>query len=166
ATNNITVMNVRKIAQDICMGTIYLHDLKNVKRLIQDTTYELIKIDSPKGLFPTAKKLWSNKVMIVTICLCIIFLFVLANIAWKMEISGVSEETELNISEQLEKEGLYEVALTLNTLDIELIQQHVLHEMPELMYIGNRKKVTTYHIDAIEKQQEKRIEDLPNRHLV
>src|SRR5699024_10381672 len=29
-TNNITVMNVRKIAQDICMGTIYLHDLKNV----------------------------------------------------------------------------------------------------------------------------------------
>ncbi|HLR23117.1 MAG TPA: sporulation protein YqfD [Pseudogracilibacillus sp.] len=166
ATNNITVMNVRKIAQDICMGTIYLHDLKNVKRLIQDTTYELIKIDSPKGLFPTAKKLWSNKVMIVTICLCIIFLFGLANIAWKMEISGVSEETELNIREKLEKEGLYEGAWTFNTLDIDLIQQHVLHEMPELMYIGIRKKGTTYHIDAIEKQQEKRIEDLPNRHLV
>src|SRR5699024_3572751 len=33
-------------------------------------------------------------------------------------------------------------------------------------YIGIRKKGTTYHIDAIEKQQEKRIEDLPNRHLV
>src|SRR5699024_11130534 len=53
-----------------------------------------------------------------------------------------------------------------NTLDIDLIQQHVLHEMPELMYIGIRKKGTTYHIDAIEKQQEERIEDLPNRHLV
>src|SRR5699024_12765294 len=97
ATNNITVMNVRKIAQDICMGTIYLHDLKNVKRLIQDTTYELIKIDSPKGLFPTAKKLWSNKVMIVTFCLCIIFLFDLANITWKMDLSRVIEVTELNI---------------------------------------------------------------------
>src|SRR5699024_11310378 len=90
-------MNVRKIAQDICMGTIYLHDLKNVKRLIQDTTYELIKIDSPKGLFPTAKKLWSNKVMIVTICLCIIFLFGLANIAWKMEIRD-RKSTRLNSS--------------------------------------------------------------------
>src|SRR5699024_12526274 len=94
------------------------------------------------------------------------FLFGLANIAWKMEISGVSEETELNIREKLEKEGLYEGAWTFNTLDIDLIQQHVLHEMPELMYIGIRKKGTTYNIDAIEKQQEKRIEDLPNRNLV
>src|SRR5699024_11489634 len=109
---------------------------------------------------------WCNKVMIVTICLCILFLFGLANIAWKMEISGVSEETELNIREKLEKEGLYEGAWTFNTLVIDLIQQHVLHEMPELMYIGIRKKGTTYHIDAFEKQQEKSIEDLTNRHLV
>src|SRR5699024_12204646 len=64
----------------------------------------------------------------LTICLCIIFLFGLANIAWEMEISGVSEETELNIREKLEKEGLYEGAWTFNTLDIDLIQQHVLHE--------------------------------------
>src|SRR5699024_10066757 len=90
----------------------------------------------------------------------------LANIAWKMEISGVSEETELNIREKLEKEGLYEGAWTFNTLDIDLIQQHVLHEMPELMYIAIRKTVTTYHIDAIDKQHEKRIKDLPNIHLV
>src|SRR5699024_8138043 len=103
--------------------------------------------------------------MNIMICLCIIFLFGLANIAWKMEISGVSEETELNIREKLEKEGLYEGAWTCNTLDIDLIQQHVLHEMPELMYIGIRKKGTTYYIDAIEKQQEKRIEELPNRHI-
>src|SRR5699024_5857454 len=132
--NNITVMNVRKIAQDICMGTIYLHDLKNVKRLIQDTTYELIKIDSTKGLFPTAKKLWSNKVMIVMICLCIIFLFGLANIDWKKVISGVNEETELNIREKLEKEGIYEGEWSFNTLDNDLIEHNVLYELSDLMY--------------------------------
>lgn len=166
AVNGIVVMGVKKTALDRCVGTIYLHDLNKVKSFIQKTPYEILTVEPIKGLRPKITRLWRNKTLLIAIGLCAVFLFILANIAWKMEVSGVSEETEKQIREKLELEGLYEGAWTFNTIDIDTIQQHVLHELPGLMYIGIHKNGTTFHIDAIEKKMENPPEELPNRDLV
>src|SRR5699024_9891540 len=52
----------------------------------------------------------------------------------------------------------------LDTLDN--MQRDLLHQIPELLYIGIVKNGTTYHIDAVEKMEEKKSRVLPNQNLV
>lgn len=81
-----------------------------------------------------------------------IYLFANTN-SLKVEINGVSIHLEDKIKEHLSELGLYQGAWTYNLASLDVIQDQVLHDMPELLYLGIEKQGVTYHVDALEKSQ-------------
>src|SRR5699024_6388725 len=95
-----------------------------------------------------------------------IVLFVLANTAWKVEIRGVTVHIEDKIEERLLEHGIYSGAWIYQLESLDHIQEQMLHEIPELLYIGIQKNGTSYVIEAIEKKTEKQQLEQPARQLI
>lgn len=165
AAANIPVWDIKKQKKTACSGHIYLHHFKKVKAIAQNSHYD-VKIKDQKGSIIQLMKLWKRKEVILSIILCSVIIFFLSNIIWKVEIEGVSTDVEKKLNNTLRAVGLYEGGwiFSLDTLDI--VQQQVLNDVPELLYIGIEKKGTTYTVDAVEKLEVKEENPLPNQHLV
>ncbi len=161
----IPVWNIKKQRTDLCIGTIYWHHLNQVKRHSEQLPYQLT-ITKPKGLAYKGLRLWHKREIILAILLCVGLVFVLSNIVWKLEVTGVTKEIDQKIREELKAYGLYKGAWVYNLEALDQIQHDLLHEIPDLLYIGIHKKGTTYHIDAVEKLIEKEEKPLPLQHLV
>src|SRR5699024_7602222 len=135
----IPVWDFKKQQQTACSGHIYLHHFKKVKAIAQNSHYD-VKIKDQKGSIIQLMKLWKRKEVILSIILCSVIIFFLSNIIWKVEIEGVSTDVEKKLNNTLRAVGLYEGGwiFSLDTLDI--VQQQVLNDVPELLYIGIEKK--------------------------
>ena len=103
AKHGIAIWNMVKEKEHICLGTIYLYDLKTVKQIAQDLDFEVI-VENPKGFRPGLNRLWARKEILLTFSLCMILLFVLSNMAWKINVTGVSSEIDRKIKEELKDE--------------------------------------------------------------
>lgn len=165
ADANIPVWDIRKTGDSECSGKIYLVHLAKMENLAKNYPYEM-EITERKGYINYFSRLWKRKELLFSIILCGAILFFLSNIIWKVEINGVSAEIEDKLNKSLSAYGLYEGAWMYSMAPLDVVQQQILHELPELLYIGIEKKGTTYTVDAIEKLIEKEKETSPNQHLV
>lgn len=161
----IPIWDVKKNSENHCEGKIYIHHVKKVKKMAETTTYHIC-FSNRKGSVHHLMQLWKQKEVVISILLCATILFLLAHIVWKVEITGVSVDLEKKIDEQLAAYGLYEGAWSYSMAPLDVIQQDILHAVPELLYIGIQKKGTTYYVDGVEKLIVKEEAPLPKRHLI
>lgn len=150
ANYRIPIWNIKKINVHHCTGTIYYHHLKKIEQIATVQQYELTT-ENREGLITHFVQLWKRKELLLAILFSLSLLIVLSHIVWKVEIVGVPNELEEKISEQLERNGLYEGAWTFSLAPLNVLQRQITDEIPEILYIGIEKKGTTYLVQAEEK---------------
>src|SRR5699024_12853378 len=80
-----------------------------------------------------------------------LFIFFLSNIIWKVDIKGVPTDMEAEITKQLKKYGIHSGAWIISLDEPNVIQQKLMSDLPELLWIGIERKGTTYSLEGVEK---------------
>src|SRR5690625_7225 len=150
--HGIKIWDIDKKSENLCICKTYTKNMKQLDNIIQQkfSRYE-ISIINEQVYLPYVKQIWFRKEYIIAFFLCIILLFLLSNVIWKVKISGVSTELEEKLTEQLASYGIYEGAWAYSIDSIESIQDDILNNMEELLYIGIERKGTSIIVDGIEK---------------
>lgn len=156
--SNIPLWNIEKTSNTTCEASIYLRDLQTVRKLRRQTEYK-ISILHGSGLPFRFRNLIRKKPFIVAAIVSMFIIMFLANIIWEVKIEGVSTEIEKKIHKQLTSYGIYPGASLWKLDDTAEIQHDLMHDIPELLWIGVEKKGTALHFEAVEKKvaEEKRV---------
>ena len=162
---NIPIWNVKRVSENYCTGTIYYAHLKTINELANHYGYT-ISNEHRQGYLNYLLQLWQRKELLLAVILSTLFIFLLSNIVWKIEIVGVPSELEEKITEELAENGLYEGALTFRLSPLNILQKTVTDNIPELLYIGIDKKGTTYIVQAEEKLIAEPKEPAQAQHLI
>src|SRR5690606_10507193 len=87
-------------------------------------------------------------------------------VIWKVQVTGVPKEVEDKIVAQLNEYGIHPGAWMLTIDSPKEIQQNLLNDIPELLWVGVDQRGTTISLEGVEKVVVK--EDPPEhpRHLV
>jgi len=163
--HDILVWNIQKTADNSCKGNIRLQDIQTMRKLKRETPYQ-IKFTYKKGLPFLVKKILRKKEIIYALLISLTVIFLLSNILWKVTITGVSKEMEEKINEQLNIYGIHPGSWLFSIDSPGHIQQQLLNDLPELLWVGIDQKGTTFVIEGVEKVIVKK-EDIPGpRNLV
>lgn len=143
----------------------YLKDSSKINKICEQLKVDL-EIHTKRGVFPYISKAFKQKTIILSLILSIFVLIFLSNVVWKVTFSGVSTNLEQNLQHQLQKHGLFEGGFIYSLDSLDVIQNKVLHDIPELLYLGIEKKGTTYHVSVVEKLIEKDENQLTPQDLI
>lgn len=161
----IPIWDVKIIDEETITCKAYMTDEKKVNKICEQLKL-ILTINSQQGVFPYISKMFKRKGIIFSLILSIIVLTFLSNVVWKVTFSGVSTNLEQNLQHQLQKHGLFEGGFIYSLDSLDVIQDKVLHEIPELLYLGIEKNGTTYHVSVVEKLIEKEEEQLAPQDLI
>jgi len=161
----IVVWNIKKVSPNECQGNIKLRDISIIKQVNRTTNYKLSFINK-KG-YPFILKQFLKKKEVIPAFLISIFLIVfLSNVLWKITIVGVPTETKDKIEEKLINYGVHQGSWMFSIDTPSEIQQKLIHDIPELLWIGVQRKGTRLILEGVEKTIVKK-ETVPGpRHLV
>ncbi len=161
----IQVWDVVKLNHQSCKGMIGLKDVNYIKKLRKDTNYKIKFIDR-KGFPFFIRRYLRKKELILAFILSVLFLFTLSNIIWDVEITGVPKDIEEKIDGQLEQYGIHPGSWIFSIDSPKHIQQQLLHDVPELLWVGIDQKGTTFHLEGVEKIVVKEEENPEPRNLI
>lgn len=163
--NGIFVWNIKKISETKCQGNMKLHDIKVMKKIRRQKKYKIKFIDK-KGYPFILKRLIRRKEIVTAFLISMLFIIVLSNVVWDVKITGVSKEIEAKVYDELKELRIYPGRWLFLIDDPSIIQQKLLNDVPELLWVGVHKKGTTFNLEGVEKTiVNKQIKDQP-RHLV
>ncbi|WP_404453497.1 sporulation protein YqfD [Oceanobacillus kapialis] len=146
----ITVWNVKKKSADRCEGNIKLRDVKYIRKLNKQTNYKLKFIDR-KGYPFMLRRFVRRKELLLGVVLSMFLILFLSNIIWEVKITGVPKDIEEKISKQLEKDGIHPGAWIFSLKSPNEIQQQLVKDVPELLWVGVEQKGTTFTLEGVEK---------------
>lgn len=148
--HGVFAWNIKKNSATTCQGNIRLYDIKKIKQLRRNSRYK-IKFTDKKGLPFLWRRMLRVKEILFALGLSIVLIVILSNILWRVTVTGVTQEIETKIDAQLEHYGIRPGRL-LFTMDAPaIIQQKLLQDIPELLWVGIEQKGTTFAIEGIEK---------------
>ncbi|WP_430785188.1 sporulation protein YqfD [Virgibacillus flavescens] len=150
ADQGIIVWNVKKITHKSCQANVRLKDFQKLMVSTDDPPYT-ITVKHKYGIPILFKKLIIRKEFIISIGVCLLLILYLSNIIWDIKINGVPKDIEKKITKQLNTYGVHTGALGFSLDSPSTIQQKLLHDIPELLWVGVEKKGTTYKIEVVEK---------------
>lgn len=162
---NIIVWNVKKTSATCCQANIKMADIPTVKRLRRNTGYK-IKFKSRNGLPFFIKRMKKRKEIILSLVCSFLFIVCLSNILWQVNITGVSKEVEEKIREQLKEDGVHPGSWSFALQSPGSIQQKLMNDLPELLWVGVYKKGTRFNLEGIEKTIVEKEERQGPRHLL
>ncbi|SDN09065.1 sporulation protein YqfD [Sediminibacillus halophilus] len=165
AREGITVWNVIKINETQCIGNVRLSDISTIKRLRRQTVYKLSFL-SRKGFPFLIQRVLHKKPFVAGLLLSILFVTFLSNIVWDIEVENVPPEVEAKIIEKLDEYGIHPGAVKFTIGTPGDIQQRLLDDLPELLWVGVTEKGTTYQLEAVEKTIVEEPEQSGPRNLV
>src|SRR5699024_4948528 len=116
-----------------------------------DDRYELSFINK-KGYLFFIQQLLKKKQIVTAFILSIITLLMLSNLIWTVKVQGVSHEVEEKIIKQLSQQGIRTGSWSFSIQPLQTIQQNVLNEVPELLWLGIEKQGTSFHVEGVEKK--------------
>lgn len=160
-----SVWDVMKEDKLIYRITIFRKHATYITNLIEYHGMTILKVKHKGGL-QFLQYVKQKKAVFISLFICTILLFLLMNTAWKIQINGVSTHLEDKIKTQLEDKGLYQGAWVRQLPPLETLQEEILHELPELLYVGIRRQGVFYHIEAIEKKIENPLQTKNAKQLV
>lgn len=146
----IVIWNINKKSHESCVANIRLQDERKVNDISNDDVYT-ITVTERSGLPVIAKKLVGRKEILFSIIICLMLVLYLSNIIWDIKINGVPKDIEKKITKQLSTYGVHTGALSFSLDSPSIVQQKLLHDIPELLWVGVEKKGTTYQIEVVEK---------------
>ncbi|WP_188453621.1 sporulation protein YqfD [Virgibacillus oceani] len=161
----IPVWEIKKQGKMECSGKIRLHDIKDIKRIRRETNYKITFIEKSGTPF-LFKRLTRRKEIVLGLLISIILIIFLSNIIWEVKITNVSKDIEKKIVKQLNNYGVHPGAWSLSLEPTSVIQQKLVKDIPELLWVGVDKKGTTYFLEGVEKSIVKEKEVHGPRNLV
>ncbi|SDQ48904.1 similar to stage IV sporulation protein [Virgibacillus subterraneus] len=161
----ITVWNIKKVSENACKGNVKLSDIDILKDIKRRTSYKLTFINK-RGLPFLFKQYTRKKEVMVGLLLSIMLIFFLSNIIWEVKIIGVPKDIEEKISEQLTEYGIHQGAWTFTLDPPSEVQQQLVNDVPELLWVGVHQKGTSYVLEGVEKTIVKEEEVQGPRNLV
>lgn len=148
--HGIVVWNMNKNSEVACLANIRQKDEQKVMELVNDLSFS-ITITKRNGLPFIVKKLSGRKEILFSIIICLMLILYLSNIVWDIKIKGVPKDIEKQITKQLSVYGVHTGALGFSLDSPSIVQQKLLHDIPELLWVGVEKKGTTFQIEVVEK---------------
>ncbi|HEY4602674.1 MAG TPA: sporulation protein YqfD [Cerasibacillus sp.] len=161
----LAIWNIEKTGQHTCIGSLRKKDIRTIKEMAQQTEYSL-KIVEEKGLPYIFKNILKQNHLLIGLFIAIISLFLLSNIVWRVEISGFPKELEQKIMKTLKGYGVYPGALMFRVDSPSKIQQQLLHDLPELLWVGIEKKGTSFQLEGVEKIIVEKEKQISPQHLI
>ncbi|WP_099158544.1 sporulation protein YqfD [Virgibacillus ndiopensis] len=161
----VPVWDIKKQGKTECSGKVRLHDIKNIKRIRRETNYKIAFIDKSGTPF-LLKRITRRKEIVFGLLISILLIIFLSNIIWEVKITSVSKDTEKKIVKQLNNYGVHPGAWSLSQAPPSVLQQKLVNDIPELLWIGVSKKGTTYYLEGVEKSIVKEKEVQGPRNLV
>ncbi|MRH43086.1 sporulation protein YqfD [Aquibacillus halophilus] len=148
--NGIVIWNIKKTGEMVCRGNIKLKDISKIREIRRGTVYKISFVQK-KGLPFISKNFFVKRGLVTGIIVSMLFVFLLSNIVWDVKINGVHPEIEKRIEEQLRQYGIYPGAVKFSVGSPGVIQQNLLSDIPELLWVGVTEKGTTYYLEGVEK---------------
>ncbi|MBT2214501.1 sporulation protein YqfD [Virgibacillus dakarensis] len=161
----ILVWNVKKESQTACRGNVKLQDIKLIKEIKRGTDYKLSFV-SKKGSPFLLKRFLRKRELVTGLLLSILLIFCLSNIIWDVKITGVPKDIEKKIVKQLDAYGIHPGSWSLTLEPPSVIQQKLVNDIPELLWVGVNKKGTTFFLEGVEKAIVKEKEVKGPRNLI
>ena len=146
----IPVWDVKKTATDACEGNIKLSDIRHIKKLRRQTNYKLSFVQKKGSPFLFAR-LFRKKQLFIGLLMSIMLVVFLSNIIWEVKITGVPKDIEEKISKQLNHYGIHKGSWIFSLDSPNTIQQKLVYDIPELLWVGVDQKGTTYNLEGVEK---------------
>ncbi|HLR03849.1 MAG TPA: sporulation protein YqfD [Virgibacillus sp.] len=147
---DIPTWDIKKISKNECQGKVRLTDIRDVRKLHRNTDYKVSFLDR-KGYPFIWRRFLRKKEVVISIVFVFLFIFFLSNIIWKVDIKGVPTDMEAEITKQLKKYGIHSGAWIISLDEPNVIQQKLMNDIPELLWIGIERKGTTYSLEGVEK---------------
>lgn len=146
----IIVWNVKKKSVDECQANIKLRDINIIKKINRTTHYKLSFIQK-KGYPFIIQKFMKKKELLLAFLISLFLIVFLSNILWKVTITGVPQEMEEKINEKLINYGIHLGSWTFMLDTPSTIQQKLVNDLPELLWVGVQRKGTTLRLEGVEK---------------
>ena len=102
-TNNIDILNIKYIDSNNIIIDIYY---KNYEKLLKIKTVYEVDVINYKGLKNIKEKIFNNKYIIISILICMIFLYILSNIVFNIEVITNDTNMKQTLLEELDENGL------------------------------------------------------------
>ncbi|MFD2759456.1 sporulation protein YqfD [Lentibacillus juripiscarius] len=150
ASQGIMVWNIQKKSENVCSGNIKLQDISGLRKQKWGTNYKLT-FTSKRGFPFLMKKFIRRKEVLLALTLSVLLIFSLSNIIWEVKITNVPKDLEEKISKQLDEYGIHRGSWTFTLDPPSEIQQQLMNDIPELLWIGVHQKGTTFVLEGVEK---------------
>lgn len=163
--SGIHMWDIKKVDSDSCHAKIRRYDVNIIQTMTEELPYEITFRDY-RGLPKVVHRLQQKGEIVVAYLLSVFFFISLSQFVWSVEISGVPNELEVKIENHLQSEGIKKGAFKPLLANPSTIQQNLLLNVPELLWVGVEQKGTKLKFSGIEKiSQEYTGKDGP-QHLV
>ncbi|WP_071460170.1 sporulation protein YqfD [Bacillus massilinigeriensis] len=163
--NNINIWNVKRHGPEAVTFQMGLRDVKRIRMPARQSQCKVRFIERGGGPF-FLMKLWTNSGFVAGGLAFLIVIFLLSNMVWGIEIKGAAPETEHKIRRELSKLGVKKGKLQFTVKDVDDIQRSLTNRVKELTWVGVELKGTTYHLQAVEKEEPEQPEMIKPRNLV
>ncbi|MDC3413350.1 sporulation protein YqfD [Aquibacillus sp. 3ASR75-11] len=146
----IPAWNIKKMDRETVKCNIRIQDIEHIRVMRRKTRYKITFVNKHGFPFLTNKFL-RRKPFITGLLLSFLFVMVLSNIVWDIEVKGVNPEIENEIVEKLNDYGIQPGSMKFTVGKPGKIQQKLLKDIPELLWVGVTEKGTTYYLEGVEK---------------
>lgn len=163
--HGIPVWDMKKTAKDTCEGNIKLKDIKFIKKIKRETDYKLT-FSNKKGYPFLIKRFTRKREILIALFMSLLLIIFLSNIIWEVKITGIPKDIEEKVNKQLDSYGIHSGAWTFSLDSASSIQQKLVKDVPELLWVGVHKKGTTFFLEGVEKIIVKEEEVTGPRNLV
>ncbi|MGP4042403.1 sporulation protein YqfD [Gracilibacillus sp. D59] len=165
AKYHIPSWDIKKKNETIAIGKIKLSDLPKLRVVKRKTIYK-VYFKGRNGLPFFLRHLIYQKPLLIGFFIAIAVIFFLSNIVWRIDVSGLDEEIETKVMQQLEEYGIEEGSFQWNIDSPATIQKQLLTDIPELLWIGVKKNGSAFHLEGVEKTIVEKEEEEEAGHLV
>lgn len=161
----VMLWNIKKIDEETCVANIKLEDVSKLKGIRRRTDYK-VHFQKRMGLPFWFRSILKKKPVVIGFFLGCVVIFLLSNMVWRVQIDGVTPEIEHKIQKNLDEYGVQLGAWKFNLDTPGMMQQKLLTDVPELLWIGITENGTTYNLQGIEKTVVEENNETGAQHLV
>jgi similar to stage IV sporulation protein len=148
--HEIPVWNIKKTSKKTCEGNVKLQHIKQITKIRRGTDYK-ISFTKKKGSPFLISRFMEKKEWVIALLMSVLLIIFLSNIIWEVKVTGVPKDIEEKISKQLDSYGIHKGAWTFSLEPASSIQQKLVEDVPELLWVGVHKKGTTFFLEGVEK---------------
>lgn len=161
--NNIEILNLKYIENGILIK-IYKKDYEKVLNV--KTIYE-IDIVNYSGLFNLKNKILNNKFILVSILICLIFLYLITNLIFSIDIITNDSDMKIKIEEELNNNGISKYKFKKSYNNLQKIKNNILSKYRSEIEWIEIEVVGTKYIVRYEPRIQNNIEESTNyRHII